>query len=67
MNICQCEKQAQGMNSPVFDLVGPSGTIHCKWLDPWFGLFMKIGGDGFWRVDDFDMPNIHCENLKEAE
>lgn len=66
--ISQCQKIAKdnGFDSLQFDLVGPTGTLHCRWLDAYFGMFVEIGkeSNGFMRTNTFIMHDeIHCENL----
>jgi hypothetical protein len=65
MNILQCQKKAQTLQfcGATFDLVGPGGRIKCRWLDAYMGLFIGEGEKGFWHADDFDAPDIRCENL----
>lgn len=48
-----------------FDLVGPTGRITCKWLDPFIGLFQRLGSGGFLRVAEFEMlPDVHVEAIQ---
>lgn len=64
MNINQCERLAQemGKENIEFYLVGPKGKRKAKWLDPWMGLFIVDGSDGFSMVRDYElMENLTCE------
>jgi len=66
--ISQCQKIAEEncFDSLQFDLVGPTGTLHCRWLDAYYGMFVEIGkeSNGFMTVNTFIMHDeIHCENL----
>lgn len=65
MTLTACERRAQddgAHDRATFDLVGPLGRLHCKWLDAYFGMFVEAGKDGFYMVRDFDIPDIHVEN-----
>ena len=66
--ISQCQEIAKenGFDSLQFDLGGPTGTIHCRWLDAYYGMCVEIGkeSNGFMTTNTFIMHNeIHCENL----
>ena len=66
MTLTACERQAKDDNASdkaTFDLVGPLGRMHCKWLDAYFGMFVEVGNDkGAFMVRDFDIPDLHVEN-----
>lgn len=52
MDIYRAERIAQdrAVNpnwNKSFVLVGPTGMIECEWLDPYFGMFLFKGQDGF--------------------
>lgn len=71
MHVLECQKLAQdiGYDSATFDLVGPIGSTHCKWLDAYFGFFQIVGkeSEGFLSVNDLLNAKVHCENLKAPE
>lgn len=66
MTLTACERRAQADDAhdkATFDLVGPLGCLHCKWLDAYFGMFVEVGNEkGFYMVRDFDLPDVHVEN-----
>lgn len=67
MTLSACERRAQGddaYDKATFDLVGPLGRLPCKWLDAYFGMFVRTDEEskGFYMVRDFDRPDIHVEN-----
>jgi hypothetical protein len=72
MNINQCQSLAKnvGFDSMLFDLVGPSGRMACRWLDAYFGMFVVIGkeDDGFMMVRQIEfIPDIYCDNFRLTE
>lgn len=70
VSILQCEELAKdhGYNSMTFDIVGPSGSLQCKWLDAYMGMFQIIGKDGFLMTRDFQYaPDIYCKNLQVSQ
>ena len=65
MTLTACERRAKddrAYDTATFDLVGPIGRLHCRWLDAYFGAFVEVGKEGFYIVSDFDLPEIHVEN-----
>lgn len=66
MTLTACERQARDDNAfdkATFDLVGPTGRLHCRWLDAYFWLFVEVGNEkGAYMARDFDIPGIHVEN-----
>ena len=71
LSILQCEELAKeiGFDKMVFDLVGPNGSLKCKWLDAYFGMFMIIEpgkeSDGFVMSKDIKYNNsLYCENAR---
>ena len=66
ITLTACERRAQDDNASdkaTFDLVGPLGRLHCRWLDAYFGMFVEVGSDkGVFMVRDFDLPGIFVEN-----
>lgn len=67
LSVMQCQEMAKdiGYDSMEFDLCGPLGKIHCKWVDAYFGMFSKVGEEGIMMIDKnmkFN-PTIWCENL----
>ena len=69
MNIYQCERYAQenGFDSVEFEADFPAGTLNCKWLDAYMGLFLIHGlGDRFVTTRQMDdmYPNFQCR-IKE--
>lgn len=74
MDIFRAERIAQGRMSQAhsdewdkkFTLVGPTGSLRCEWLDPYFGMFTIEGHEGFVRTKDVP-PYVECEMSEDAE
>jgi hypothetical protein len=70
VSLHQCEELAKklGFDSLRFDLVGPKGRKHCRWLDAYFGLFQIDGEDTAICTNQLTfVPDIWCENLQFGE
>lgn len=73
MTIHQCmeiaKKVAIDRIGMTFDLVGPTGRLKCKWLDPFLGFFQIEGEEKkFLRVVDIAMAHdIHVENVEPMD
>jgi hypothetical protein len=66
MSILECEAVAKDLELPnmAFDLVGPKGSFHCRWMDPHYGVFERVGEPGTYHTNQFQyVADIHCENL----
>jgi hypothetical protein len=68
MTLTQCMRRAQDDNASdtaTFDLVGPIGRLHCRWLDACFEMFVEVGKEkGFFMVRQFDLPDVWVENYQ---
>ena len=59
MDIFACQRKAQkdgAFDSATFVLNGPTGSLKCRWLDAYFGMFTVEGHEGFMMASD-------CEEL----
>jgi hypothetical protein len=66
MSILECEAVAKDLEQPnmSFDLVGPKGRFQCRWMDPHYGIFERVGEPGTYHTKQFQYAaDIHCENL----
>lgn len=67
VNILQCQQIAKrlGFDKVEFDLVGPTGTLHCKWRDAYLGMFDVEGyEETFFMAKDFAfLPDVVCKNI----
>ena len=56
--IHQCQiiakKMAMENKAVIFELVGPTGRLEAKWLDPHLGFFTINGESGFQSISMFD-------------
>ncbi len=64
LNILQCQEIAKkmGFNSLKFTLHGPSGSLECRWLDAYMGLFISEEHEGkMFGVKDFQfVSDLWC-------
>ena len=73
MDIYRAQKQAEDMavnndNKPIyFTLKGPTGEIRCEWIDPFMGLFRKVGEEGFMTIKDIGEWPIEIIDMEQAE
>ena len=67
MSILQCQivaKQARPMDT-TFVLVGPTGRLRCRWLDPFLGFITVEGHDGCITCTRLAMAHdLHVENVE---
>lgn len=71
MDIFACQRKAQrdgAFDSATFTLNGSSGSLKCKWLDAYFGMFQIEGQDGFVMVSALeDLPLTVSDYETHAE
>lgn len=66
LSILECEAVAKDMEQPnmSFDLVGPKGRFQCRWMDPHYGIFERVGEAGAYHTKQFQYAwDVHCENV----
>lgn len=67
MSILQCQELAKdvGFASATFNLCGPKGSIPCRWLDAYFGIFVtQDNPDKFMMVNEFKFnTDVWCTDL----
>lgn len=71
-SVHQCEiiaKEFDG-DSVEFDLVGPTGRVPCRWLDPHMGVFLAHPGEPnqtMMTTRACAFAEAHCENIQFPE
>lgn len=67
ISILECQAVAKDMglgSSMTFDLVGPKGSKHCRWVDAHYGVFEIIGDSKAIHIKQVQyIADIHCENM----